>query len=50
MNIFEMIFSLALFLAIAWIVVPLFFSIAVMLLPFIGVAIVIVAVIAIMAK
>lgn len=50
MNIFQSVFNLAIFLVAAWFIVPIVFSLAVAFLPFIGAAIVIFVVIAIIFK
>ncbi len=50
MKLIELIFALAIFLAIASILVPVIFSLIGMLLPFIGAAIVIVIIVALIAK
>lgn len=50
MNIFEAVFNLALLLFAAWFILPMVFSLVVMFLPFIGVAIAILVVVAIIFK
>lgn len=50
MNMFQLIFNIAMLLAVAWFVVPILLSLVAMFLPFIGVAVAILIIMAIILR